>query len=114
MKRIKPDELTAVLTEDIIVILAAMIDEVPQSKEWHEIFDVLPMEDYLKVEDRRSQLQRKNENNRVQLMTEEERIVEEKKWQGIRDNLDPQKFYGNMGQPETVAEFKNRKLNQAK
>jgi len=32
MKRIKPEELTTVLTDDMLYILAQMADEVPQSK----------------------------------------------------------------------------------
>lgn len=108
MKRIKAEELPEILTEDIIYTLAEMSDEIPQSKEWHEIFDILSPEDYRKVMDKKSVLQKQKEQDRQEKMTEQEKAEEAKKWAKIVNDPDPNKFYGNMGQPETPQEYKNR------
>lgn len=108
MKRIGAEQLPSVLTEEVISILAEMADEVPQSKEWHEIFDLLSPDDLRKVMDRKIELQRKKERERKEAMTKEQRDLEEQKWQKIKEDKDPFKFYGNMGQPETPQEYKNR------
>jgi len=108
MKRIKAEELPDVLTEDIITTLAKMSDEIPQSKEWHEIFDILSPTDYRKVMDKKSELQKEKEKERQEKMTEQEKAEEAAKWERIRNDPDPNKFYGNMGQPETPQEYKNR------
>jgi len=108
MKRIKVEELPEVLTEDIIITLAEMSDEVPQSKEWYDIFDILSPTDYRKVMDKKSELQKQKENERQEKMTEQEKSEEAAKWERVRKDPDPNKFYGNMGQPVTPNEYKNR------
>ncbi len=108
MKRIKAKELPKVLTEEIVIILAKMSDEVPQSKEWYKIFELLSEADYRKVMDKKSELQRQKEKERKEKMTEQDKVEEAAKWERIRKDTDPYKFYGNMGQPETPEEFKSR------
>ncbi|CAA0196340.1 conserved hypothetical protein [Tenacibaculum maritimum] len=108
MKRIKPEELPKVLTDEIIEILAKMIDEIPQSKEWHDIFEILSDENYRRVEDKRIELQHQEEESRKAAMTEEERAEEKRKADKFIENLKPTDFYGNMGQPETIEDLKNR------
>jgi len=109
MKRIKPEELTTVLTDDMLYILAQMADEVPQSKEWHEIFEILSPKDYEKVEERRCDIQKQKELVRLALMTDEEKVKEAEKRKMMLENLekDPNTFYGNMGRPQTPEDYKN-------
>ncbi len=61
MKRLKPEDLPKVLTPELIDILARMADEVPQSLEWHLIFERLKQEDYRKVMDRKIEFQKQEE-----------------------------------------------------
>ena len=106
MKRIKIKELPKILTEDIIIILAKMSDEIPQSREWYEIFEILSTSDYRKVMDKKSELQRQKENQEE--ITEHSTAQEATKRERIKKDSDPHKFYGNMGQPDTPQEYKNR------
>jgi hypothetical protein len=41
-------------------------------------------------------------------MSEEEKAEEARKWEQIKNDRDPNKFYGNMGQPDTPEQYKNR------
>ena len=109
MNRITKSQLPEILTEDIIETLAAMIDEVPQSKEWHEIFEVLSPQDYHRVEEKRLQIQKRREQERQTSMTAEEKLKEAEKRKKMLENLerDPNTFYGNMGRPQTPEDYKN-------
>lgn len=109
MKRITKDQLPKILTAEIIETLAEMIDEVPQSKEWHEIFEILSPKDYEKVEERRRDIQKQKELVRLALMTDEEKVKEAEKRKMMLENLekDPNTFYGNMGRPQTPEDYKN-------
>lgn len=40
-------------------------------------------------------------------MTKEEKRENEEKWRRIRDDKTP-RFYGNIGEPETAEEYKNK------
>ncbi len=108
MKRIKLEDLPQNLNDDIINILAYMANEIPQSKDWHDIFEILSDVDYRRVMDKRSELQYQEEESRKAVMTEEERAEEKRKTDKFIENLKPTDFYGNMGQPETIEDFKNR------
>jgi hypothetical protein len=109
VKRITKNELPKTLTEEIIETLAAMIDEVPQSKEWHEIFEVLSPSDYEKIEEKRSQIQKRKERDRQASLTDDEKLREAEKRKKMLENLekDPNTFYGNMGRPQTPEDYKN-------
>jgi hypothetical protein len=109
VEMITKDELPKVLTDEIIETLAAMIDEVPQSKEWHEIFEVLSPQDYEKVEEKRLQIQKRKEQDRQASMTDDEKIRETEKRKKMLENLekDPNSFYGNMARPQTPEDYKN-------
>ena len=108
MKRIKVEELPKILTEEVINTLAEMANEVPQTKDWHQIFDLLCHDDLRRVMDRKLAIQQEQEKARKASMTEEEKADEAAKWERIKNDPDPNKFYGNMGQPETPQEYKNR------
>ncbi|TCI85013.1 hypothetical protein [Tenacibaculum sp. M341] len=108
MERIRLEDLPKILNEDIINILAFMANEIPQSKDWHDIFEVLSDVDYRRVMDRRRELQNQEEQSRKAAMTEEEKIEEKNKIDEFIRNLKPTDFFGNMGQPETIEDLKNR------
>mgnify|MGYP003586991004 CR=1 FL=1 len=81
----------------------------PQSKEWHEIFDVLDERNQLmmisdKIDERKKAIEQAKED----LKSDEQKRKEKEEWQEFVRNADPHKFYGNMGQPETPQEYKNR------
>lgn len=107
MERIGLKDLPQNLNDDIINILAYMANEIPQSKDWHDIFEVLSDVDYRQVMDRRSELQYQEEESRKAAMTEEEKAKETAIWKKIKEDPEP-KFYGNMGEPETPEEFKRK------
>jgi hypothetical protein len=107
MKRIKSEDLPKVLDEQTIDILAHMADEVPQSEEWYSIFDLLNPEDYRRVMDRRLELQSELQKKKNEAMTEQEKKEDEEKWRRIREDKIP-RFYGNMGEPETPEQYKDK------
>lgn len=106
MKRIKPEDFPKNLTKEDINDLAKMANEIPQSEEWHKIYELLSLEDFRKIMDRKVELQKEQEKAQRDAMTNEEKEEEIAKLERIKN--DPYKFYGNMGQPETPEEFKNR------
>jgi uncharacterized protein YozE (UPF0346 family) len=110
MKRIKAKELPPVLTDDIINTLVEMAIEFPKKTfDWAEVSEVLEERGQLYIIlDKVEQIQREKENEKKASMTEQEKAEEAAKWERIRNNPDPNKFYGNMGQPETPQEYKNR------
>jgi len=110
MKRIKPEELPETLTDEVINTLVEMASEFPKTTfDWANISELLEQRGQLniilnKIEER----QKQKEKERLESMSEEEKAQEEAKWEKIRNDPNPYKFYGNMGQPETVQEYKNR------
>jgi len=108
MKRIKVEDLPDIITAEIIDILANTEMEMPVSKEWIAIAKKLSMEQRISINNRISEIQQQQEKARRDAMTEEEKADEAAKWERIRNDPDPYKFYGNMGQPETPQEYKNR------
>ncbi len=96
MKRIKPDELPAVLTEDVVQILVAMSIEFPKATfDWADVSQLLEERGQLQFV-----LEKVQEYNKKKEGTERN--------SNFYENPGPNGFYGNMGQPETVEEYKNR------
>lgn len=108
MKRINPKELPSVLTEETINILALMANEVPQSQEWHEIFDLLSPSSLRLVMDKKIEIQDQQEKAKKDSMTEEAKKEEEEQRKRFYENFDPLGFYGNMGEPETPRQSKDK------
>jgi len=108
MKRIKPEDLPQILTEDILSILAEMSAEDPISEEWKQIGAKLTDEQKVLVHFKRVEIRKKREKERQASLTDEEKAAEKVKWLDWISKADPNGFYGNMGQPETAQEFKNR------
>lgn len=110
MKRIKAEDLPEALSEEMISTLVEMALEFPKKTfDWAEISELLEKRGQLHIIlDRVEELQKEREKARRDAMTEEEKEEEAAKWERIKNDPDPHKFYGNMGQPETPKEFKNR------
>lgn len=108
MKRIKPEEITEILTEEQLEILAEMLDETPVSEEWLECYKKLSDAQLFQVHNKLGELIDRKEKERISAMTKEEKKNEDEKWRLWRENLDPDDFHGNMGQPITLEDYKNR------
>lgn len=108
MKELKPEDITENLSEEQLEILAEMANENPVPNEWIECSKKLSDEQKFQVYHKRGELMDRKEKERIEAMTREEKEKEIEKWRLWRENIDPDGFYGNMGQPETPQEFKNR------
>ena len=108
MRGIKIEDLKNKLTEEIVDLLARMSMEIPVSAEWIKITQLLTIEQRISINNRISEIQRVQEKIRDDAMTEDEKAIEEIKWKKVLEDDNPHSFYGNMGQPETPQEFKNR------
>ncbi len=108
MKTIKPEEISEPLTEGQLETLAEMLGEDPVSREWIECARRLSSEQIFQVHHKLRKLRRAKERDRLRAMSTEQKAAEDAQWKGRFANLDPNGFYGNMGQPETPQEFKNR------
>jgi hypothetical protein len=109
MKRINKNELPQQLDAETVEILIEMALEFPQTKEWHSIFDLLEERNQLmfildKVEDRKKAIEQAKEDAK----SEEQKLKEKQDWQEFVKNADPHGFYGNMGQPVTLEDYKLR------
>ena len=117
MKRITLKKLPEILTEDIIEILVEMALEEPKTTfDWYKIFDYLIENDYpslKKILDRveihqKAIIQAKEDAKSEEQKNPESFREEKAKWEEAMRNVDPNQFYGNMGEPTTVQEYKNK------
>lgn len=109
MKRISIEELPDILTEDIIAILVDMALENPQSSQWHEVFDVLDERGQLMIVlDRARAKQKTIEQAKEDAKSEEQKLAEEEHKKKFYANLNPKDFFGNMGEPETPEQYKDK------
>lgn len=109
-KKITAKDLPNILDRETIEILAEMANEIPQSEEWHKIFDILSFEDIRKIMDKRIEIQDlESEELKSQMSEEKKNIDEEKKREFLKKlENDPDLFFGNMSRPDTPEEFKSR------
>jgi len=105
VKRYKKEELPEELTEEFINSLAYMAEEFPSSTRWDDICKSLSDKDLLRIENRRSEIHKQQEEIRRLSLSEEERKKEDDSRQRMLDN--PFEFYGNMGRPETKEEWES-------
>ncbi len=80
----------------------------PPTEAWRAISDVLADEQRTLVNNKISEIQKRKSQEREQVKSDEEKKAEEVKRKAWLDSTDPNGFYGNMGQPETAEEYKNR------
>ena len=109
-KKITTKDLPNILDEETIRILAEMSNEIPQSEEWHKIFDILSYEDIRKIMDKRIEIQDLESEELKSQMTEVKKNIDEEKKREFLKKLekDPHLFFGNMSRPDTPEEFKSR------
>ncbi len=108
MERLKAEEITENLTEKQLKILALMMDQNLVSNDWLECFKVLSDQQKFDIHEMLGRIIDKNEKERLESRTKEEMDEESAKWEHTKNDPDPNKFYGNMGQPDTPQEYKNR------
>lgn len=98
-KYIKAEDLPEILDEETIEISANMANEIPQSDEWHRIFDVLSYENLRKVMDKRLTIQEWETELRKSQMTEAEKLEETRKIHAFKKEIEQNShvFFGNMG-----------------
>jgi hypothetical protein len=112
MKRITKEELPEVLTEDTIAILVEMAMESPKMTfDWRDISNYLSEYDYASLQivlDEVQKRQKTIEQAKEDVKSKKQKEKEKEEWQEFVKNADPNGFYGNMGQPETPKEYKNR------
>lgn len=112
MKRIKPEELPKILDKYTIDILVEMCEEFPKKTfDWVNISQLLEQRGELKlildiVEERQNVKAEKRKASMSESEKEEQRLKRKRMLEKLEE--DPHTFYGNMGQPETLEEFKNR------
>lgn len=107
MKKITAQELPFELTEEILATLVEMALEFPKKTfDWAEVSTLLEERgQLLLVLDRVEEVKR---HRLKETQAEKDSTAEAEKWQRLQNNPDPHQFHGNMGQPETPQEFKNR------
>jgi predicted enzyme involved in methoxymalonyl-ACP biosynthesis len=112
MKRITLNELPKVITEDVFGILVEMALEVPkQTFDWRDISIYLSennLELLMKILDRVDEHQKSLEQAKEDAKSEEQRRLEAEHNRVFYENLNPKAFYGNMGEPETPQEYKDK------
>ncbi len=111
MKRITIKELSNTHNKDTFNVLVEMASEYPQTEEWHEIFDYLIENDYpylRKILDKVQEVKKAIIQAKEDAKSEEQKQEEKEKWEEFLRNVDPNEFYGNMGEPTTVQEYKNK------
>lgn len=110
MKRIKRNELPLELNAETIEILVKMALEFPKTTlDWAEVSDLLEERNQLafilnKVEERKKIIEQIKEDAK----SEEQKQKEKEDWQRFLDKANPNSFYGNMGEPTTLEDYKLR------
>lgn len=103
-----PEDITEYLNEIQLEILAEMLDEIPTSKEWIECHKKLSDEQLFKVHNKLGELIDRKEQQRINSMSKDDKEKDDEKWRLWYENADSNSFYGNMGQPVTLEDYKNR------
>ena len=110
MKRIKKSELPQELNAETIEILVEMALEFPKTTfDWAEVSDLLEERNQLtfvlgKVEERKKTIEQAKEDAK----SEEQKQKEKERWGRFLKDANPNSFYGNMGEPITLEDYKLR------
>jgi len=110
MKRITKEELPEILTEDIINILVEMALENPKRTfDWANVSELLEQRGQLKVIlDKVRIIKRAIERAAEDAKSDEQKYLEAEHNKISYENLEPNKFNGNMGQPNGIYDYKDR------
>lgn len=110
MKKITKECLPEILTDDILEILIDMALEFPKTTlDWQEVSKLLEERGQLmlvlaKVDERKKNIEKAKRN----FKTSEEKIIKEQHRKNFYETIDPSGFYGNMGEPETIQQYKDK------
>jgi hypothetical protein len=110
MKRITKEELPEILTDDIINVLVKMALEDPKlTFDWANVSDLLEERGQLRVIlDKVRVIKKSIEQAKEDSKSEKQKLKEKQDWQEFLKNADPNGFYGNMGEPVTLEDYKLR------
>lgn len=110
MKKITKEELPEFLTYDVIENLVEMALEFPKTTfNWAEISEILEERGQLMfILEIVSERQKRIDKAMVDAKNCEQKLQEKEKWEIFIKNADPKDFYGNMGEPETPQQYKNK------
>lgn len=112
MKRMKINELPEVITEEIFNSLVEMALEDPkQTFDWRDISVYLSENDLpllMKILDKVDEYRKAIEQAKEDAKSEEQKKKEKEEWAEFVKNADPKEFYGNMGEPETPQQYKDK------
>jgi hypothetical protein len=97
MKRLTKDNLPNSFDENTIEILAKMSNEIPQSKEWYDIFEIISEEIYRKIANKAFELKIFESKLKWDSLSKEQEEIELKKRE---ESVNSSKFSGNMGEAE--------------
>lgn len=110
MKRITKEELPQILNAETIEKLIEMALEFPKTTfDWAEVSELLEERNQLmfildKVEERKKAIEKAKEDAK----SEEQKLKEKQDWENFVKNADPKGFYGNMGEPVGVYDYKGK------
>ncbi|OXG00767.1 hypothetical protein BC749_1011434 [Flavobacterium araucananum] len=112
MKRITINELPEVVKEEVFNVLVEMALEDPkQTFDWRDISVHLSENDLpllMKILDKVRVIKKAIEEAKENAKSEEQKKEEKEAWDEFVKNADPAGFYGNMGEPETPQQYKDK------
>ncbi|MFH7015148.1 hypothetical protein [Flavobacterium sp. FlaQc-47] len=112
MKRIKINELPEVIPEEIFNILVEMaLEDSKQTFDWRDISVHLSENDLpllMKILDKVRIIKKATEQAKEDCKSEEQKKKEKEEWDEFVKNADPKEFYGNLGEPETPQQYKDK------
>lgn len=106
MIELNPLNLPRNLNRDEIYELAELALKFPLSDQWKEISKQLTPEQKVEINKRIGSIKFQKDSN--SFFKAEGQAMDEKTWNEIKEKQEANKFYGNMGQPDTSSEFRDR------
>lgn len=105
MDKLNPDEFPKNLTELDVEKLAELVIKNPISDNWKQISKNLTAEQKNRIN---RKVDTKNYRNTEKLASFNKKSMDDKTWNELIAQKEGEKFYGNMGEPTTPSEFKNK------
>ncbi|SEP24237.1 hypothetical protein SAMN05444671_4736 [Flavobacterium sp. CF108] len=105
MKDFNPDDFPKNLSEEEIQNLTELAIKNPIGEIWKQITARLTPEQKIRIN---RNIERKDYPESEKLASFQKKSMDDETWERLIKEQEANKFYGNMGQPETPLEFKNR------
>ncbi|KOP38165.1 hypothetical protein DBB36_07530 [Flavobacterium sp. WLB] len=105
MKDFNPDDFPKNLSEEEIQNLTELAIKNPIGEIWKQIAARLTSEQKIRIN---RNIERKHYPESEKLASFQKKPIDDETWERLIKEQEVNKFYGNMGQPETPLEFKNR------